>query len=169
VSADDPELADRLAEETARLAARLGFAIEPYEGDGHWVLAAAPVAVVLERPEDPHQLPTHRSGLIDPALLPFLVDATQRTRRRLALGAGRDNPYVIALALASFYVVEARRTGILGLGGLAGREPAVAVVPPERAMQDLNLVPGMTALRVVTPVEEDGGAELTAAVELTWR
>jgi hypothetical protein len=169
VSADDPELADRLADETARLAARLAFAIEPYEAGGHWVLAAAPVAIVLDRPEDPHHLPTHRSGLIDPGLLPFLVDATQRTRRRLALGTGRDNPYVIALTLACFYVVEARRTGILGLGELAAREPAVAVVPPERAMQDLNLVPGMTALRIVTPVEEDAGAELTAAVELSWR
>ncbi len=165
----DLQLAAQLADDTARLAAQLGFAIEPYAADGHWVLAAAPVAIVLERPADLHQLPTHRSGLIDPELLPFLVDATQRTRSRLALGEGRDNPYVIALALASFYVVEARRTGILGLGHLAARMPAAAVVPPERAYQDLNLVPGMTALRVVTPVEDEHGTELAAAVELSWR
>jgi hypothetical protein len=169
VSTGDAELADQLAEETARLAARLGFAIEPYAARGHWVLAAAPVAIVLTRPDDPHVLPTHRSGLLDPELLPFLVDATGRTRHRLALDAERDNPYVIALTLAAFYLGEARRTGILGLGQVAQRDPAVAVVPPERAMQDLNLQPGMTALRIVTPVEDAAGEALTAAVELSWR
>ena len=82
----EEELADRLAEEAARLAARLAFAIEPHEAAGHYVLAAAPVAVLFERSLDPEVLPTHRSGRIDPSLLPFLVDVTQRTRLRLAYG-----------------------------------------------------------------------------------
>ena len=41
---------------------------------------------------DPEVLPTHRSGRIDPSLLPFLVDVTQRARGRLAYGDGARQP-----------------------------------------------------------------------------
>ena len=168
MSEAEEELADRLAEEAARLAARLAFAIEPHEVAGHYVLAAAPVAVLFERSLDPEVLPTHRSGRIDPSLLPFLVDVTQRTRLRLAYGTDRDNPYLIALALAAFYVVEGARSDALGLGRQAGRMPSVAVVAPEAAEQDLQVRRGSTALRVIAPVESDAGDEVLAAVELTW-
>jgi len=168
MSEPEQELADRLAEEAARLAARLAFAIEPHETEGHYVLAAAPVAVLFERSLDPEVLPTHRSGRIDPALLPFLVDVTQRARSRLAYGTGRDNPYLIALALACFYVVEGARSDALGLGRLAGRMPAVAVIAPEAAEKDLQVRRGSTALRVIAPVEGDDASEVLAAVELTW-
>ena len=168
MSEPEQELADRLAEEAARLAARLAFAIEPHETEGHYVLAAAPVAVLFERSLDPEVLPTHRSGRIDPALLPFLVDVTQRARSRLAYGTGRDNPYLIALALACFYVIEGARSDALGLGRLAGRIPAVAVIAPEAADKDLEVRRGTTALRVIAPVEDDEGVEVVAAVELTW-
>jgi hypothetical protein len=165
----DAQLADQLADETARLAARLAFSVEPYEQQERFALAAAPVAVLFERSADPEVLPTHRSGRIDPALLPFLVDATQRTRERLAFGADRDNPYLIALVLAAFYVVEGARSDALGLGRVAGRLPTVAVVPPEGAERDIQVAPGSTALRVLAPVEGDAGGDLLAAVELTWR
>jgi hypothetical protein len=168
MSDPEQELADRLAEETARLAARLAFAIEPHEARGHYALAAAPVAVLFERSLDPEVLPTHRSGRIDPSLLPFLVDVTQRARGRLAYGDERDNPYLIALVLACFYVIEGARSDALGLGRLAGRMPAVAVIAPEAADKDLEVRRGSTALRVIAPVEDDGGTEVVAAVELTW-
>ncbi len=165
---EDAELADQLAEETARLAARLAFSVEPHEQRERYALVAAPVAVLFERSADPSVLPTHRSGRIDPGLLPFLVDATQRTRERLAFGDQRDNPYLIALVLAAFYVIEGARSDVLGLGRVAGRVPRVAVVPPEQAERDLQVAPGAIALRVIAPVEGDGGDSLLAAVELTW-
>ena len=132
------------------------------------MLAAAPVAVLFERVADPEVQPTHRSGRIDPSLLPFLVDVTQRARGRLAYGDGRDNPYLIALALACFYLVEGARSDALGLRRLAGQMPAVSVVAPEAAEQDIQVRRGSTALRVIAPVESDDGDEVLAAVELTW-
>jgi hypothetical protein len=167
--AEAAALADRLADETARLAARLAFAIDPHTTEGHFALAAAPVAVVFQRPErERMEKPRHRSGRIQPELLPFLVDATQRTRARLAYGPDRDNPYLIALVLAAFYVVESARTGALDLGAVAGRDPAVAVVPPERASSDVTAAFGGTTMRVIAPVEDDDGREVTAALELGW-
>ena len=164
----DPELADRLADETARLAARLAFAIEPHVARDRFALSAAPVAVVFERSADPAVMPTHRSGRIAPELLPFLVDATQRARLRLGYGDDRDNPYLIALVLAAFYVVEGARSDALGLRRLAERIPRVSIVPAASATSDLQVRPGTTALRVVAPVEGELGDELPAAVELTW-
>jgi hypothetical protein len=167
---DDAEgLADQLAEETARFAARLAFAIEPYEERDHFALAAAPVAVVFARSADESAQPTHRSGRIDSALLPFLVDATQRARARLGLGEGRDNRYLIALVLAAFYVVEGARSGGLGLDAVRGRTPQVAVLAGDAATRDAQAPPGAVALRVVAPVAGADGAEVVAAVELSWR
>lgn len=166
---DADALADQLAEETARLAARLAFAIEPYEARDHFALAAAPVAVVFARAAEPDAQPTHRSGRIDSALLPFLVDATQRARARLGLGDGIDNPYLIALVLASFYVVEGARSGALGLDAVRGRTPQVAVLRDEAATRDAQAPPGAVVLRVVAPVAGATGDESVAAVELAFR
>ena len=162
---DEIALADALADETARLA----FAIEPHAARDTFALCAAPIAVVFSRSGGAGEQPTHRSGRIDPALLPFLVDATQRARRRLGHGEGTDNPYLIALVLACFYVVEGARSGALGLDVVAGRTPDVAIVAPDAATRDIQVAPGATALRVVAPVAGDGGGELTAALELSWR
>jgi hypothetical protein len=167
---DDADgLADELAEATARLAARLAFAIEPYDERDHFALAAAPVAVVFARAAGPSAQATHRSGRIDPSLLPFLVDATQRARVRLGLGEGVDNPYLIALVLAAFYVVEGARSGALGLDAVRGRTPQVAVLGGEAATRDAQAPPGAVALRVVAPVTGADGEEVVAAVELSWR
>jgi hypothetical protein len=168
VPESEEQLADQLAEETARLAAPLAFAIETHETRGHYVLAAAPIAVLFERAADPEVMPKHRSGRIDPSLLPFLVDVTQRARTRLAYGDDRDNPYLIALALACFYVIEGARSDALGLSRLAGRMPTVSVIAPEAAEKDIQVRRGSTALRVIAPVEGDDGDEVLAAVELTW-
>jgi hypothetical protein len=165
---DDLELADRLADETARLAARFAFAIEPYEVRDRFALAAAPVAVVFERSEDPEVQPTHRSGRIAPELLPFLVDCTQRTRERLGYGEELDNPYLIALVLAAFHLVEGARSDALGLARRATQVPRIVIVPPELTTRDMQVKVGMTSLRVLAPVEGDSGAEVKAAVELSW-
>ncbi len=166
---DAEALAERLAEETARLAARLHFAIAPFAADERFALAAAPVAVVFHRPErERMEKPRHRSGRIQPELLPFLVDATRRTRTRLAYGSGQDNPYLIALVLAAFYVVESVRTGALELGSVAGRDPRVTIVPPAEATSDVTAAFGGTTMRVIAPVEGDSGREVTAALELAW-
>jgi hypothetical protein len=91
-----------------------------------------------------------------------------RTRERLQLRDDEDNPYLIALVLASFYVVDAPRTGLLGPGVTAERTPAVASVSEAEALMDLAGRPGTVALRVIAPVEDENGRGLNAAVELRW-
>jgi hypothetical protein len=177
VTADDPsaadtadtELAEQLAEATARMAGRLFFAVAAHTTTDSFALAAAPVVVVFARSPDEAAPMQHRSGRIAPSLLPFLVDATTRTRKRAALARGYDNPYLIALVLACFYVVEAGRSGALGLGALAARTPAVRVVADQAALRDAVLAPGSTVLRAVTGVEASDGAPRTVALDLMWQ
>ena len=95
-------LAEELAEATARMASELGWAIGPHRERETYALAGAPVAVVFERASSSKAKPKHRSGQLAPELLPFLVDATLRTRERLAYAEDEDNPYLIALVLACF-------------------------------------------------------------------
>ena len=58
--------------------------------------------------------------------------STSRSARgaRLAYGDDRDNPYLIALALACFYLIEGARSDALGLRRLAGQVPTVSVDRP---------------------------------------
>ena len=136
----DPEetaAAEALAAETARLAASLAFAIAQHRAAGRFALAAAPVAGRLPARERRPARPLHRSGRMAPELLPFLVDAVLRTRERLALPDDEDNPYLIALVLAAFYVVDAPRTGLLGPAPPPARTPAVAAVGEVEALLDL--------------------------------
>jgi hypothetical protein len=117
LSVDEAErLADELADATARMAGDLAWAIGPYRERETFALAGAPVAVVFERAPNSKAKPKHRSGQLAPELLPFLVDATVRTRERIAYADGEDNPFLIALVLACFYAVESSRSGALGLG-----------------------------------------------------
>jgi hypothetical protein len=164
----DEAVAEQLAADTARVAARLAFSIEPHRTRGRFALAGAPVSVVFERAADRRARPRHRSGRLAPELLPFLVDATMRTRERLQLGEGEDNPYLIALVLAAFYVVDAPRTGLLGPAVRADQTPAVSAVAEAEALMDLAGAPGTVALRVIAPVEDEDGREVNAAVELRW-
>lgn len=162
------ELADRLAEETARLVRQLAFAIDATRVRTRFALAGQPVAVTFLKPLSPDLKPQHRSGSLAAELLPFLVDATLRSRARLQYGEEDDSPYLIPLVLACFYVVEGRRSNALGLAPYSGAAPRVRTLAEDEALRDIMGVPGGMALRVVAPVEGDDGTSTTAAVELTW-
>lgn len=168
--AEAERLADELADATARMASELGWAIAPFRERAEYLLAGAPVAVVFERASDIQSSPKHRSGQLAPELLPFLVDATLRTRERLTYAEDEDNAYLIALVLASFYAVESSRSGALGLGPETRRSlPTVELLRDDDATADIRGVPGTSMLRVIVPVESESGAELTTAVQFVWR
>ncbi len=163
-------LADELAEATARMASELAWAIGPYRERESFALAGAPVAVVFERAQNSKAKPKHRSGQLAPELLPFLVDATVRTRERIAYAEDEDNPFLIALVLACFYAVESSRSGALGLGPETRRvQPSVEVLKDDQATADIFGVPGTAMLRAIAPVEAETGGETIAAVQLVWR
>lgn len=163
-------LADELAEATARMASDLAWAIGPYRERETFALAGAPVAVVFERAPNAKAKPKHRSGQLAPELLPFLVDATVRTRERIAYAEDEDNPFLIALVLACFYAVESSRSGALGLGPETRRvQPSVEVLKDDAATADIFGVPGSAMLRAIAPVEAESGGETITAVQLVWR
>lgn len=163
-------LADELADATARMAGDLAWAIGPYRERDSFALAGAPVAVVFERAQNSKAKPKHRSGQLAPELLPFLVDATVRTRQRIAYAEGEDNPFLIALVLACFYAVESSRSGALGLGPETRRvQPTVEVLRDDAATADIFGVPGSAMLRAIVPVEAATGGETVTAVQLVWR
>jgi len=168
--AEAERLADELAEATARMASELAWAIGPYRERESFALAGAPVAVVFERAPNSKAKPKHRSGQLAPELLPFLVDATVRTRERIAYAENEDNPFLIALVLACFYAVESSRSGALGLGPETRRvQPTVEVLRDDAATADIFGVPGSAMLRAIAPVEAATGGETIAAVQLVWR
>ncbi|MGI9186371.1 MAG: hypothetical protein ACR2J9_02440 [Gaiellales bacterium] len=167
---DAERFADELAEATARMASELAWAIAPYRERESFALAGAPVAVVFERAPSSKAKPKHRSGQLSPELLPFLVDATVRTRERIAYAPDEDNPFLIALVLACFYAVESSRSGALGLGPETRRvQPTVEVLKDDQATADIFGVPGSAMLRAIAPVEADSGGETIAAVQFVWR
>lgn len=168
--AEAERLADELAEATARMASELGWAIAPFRERAEYLLAGAPVAVIFERASDRESQPKHRSGQLSPELLPFLVDATLRTRERLTYAEDEDNPFLIALVLASFYAVESSRSGALGLGPETRRSlPTVELLRDDDATADIRGVPGTSMLRVIVPVESESGVAATNAIQFVWR
>jgi len=167
---DAERFADELADATARMASELAWAIAPYRERETFALAGAPVAVVFERAPNSKAKPKHRSGQLSPELLPFLVDATVRTRERITYAPDEDNPFLIALVLACFYAVESSRSGALGLGPETRRvQPSVEVLKDDQATADIFGVPGSAMLRAIAPVEAETGGETIAAVQLVWR
>lgn len=163
-------LAEELADATARMAGQLGWAIAPHRERLTYALAGAPITVVFERAEDPTATPRHRSGQLDPELLPFLVDATLRTRERLQYADDEGNAFLIPLVLACFYAVESARSGALGLGSTAHQNlPTVELLRDEDATKDIHGVPGTAMLRAIAPVESDMGGATTAGVQFIWR
>ncbi|MCX6411654.1 MAG: hypothetical protein NTZ81_04775 [Actinobacteria bacterium] len=168
--AEAERLADELADATARMASELGWAIAPFRERAQYLLAGAPVAVVFERASDIEANPKHRSGQLAPELLPFLVDATLRTRERLTYAEDEDNAYLIALVLGSFYAVESSRSGALGLGPETRRSlPTLELLRDDDATADIRGVPGTSMLRVIVPVESESGVATTTAVQFVWR
>ncbi|MSO46672.1 MAG: hypothetical protein EXQ67_01090 [Thermoleophilia bacterium] len=169
-AAEAERLADELAEATARMASELGWAIAPFRERAEYLLAGAPVAVIFERAADHASTPKHRSGQLSAELLPFLVDATLRTRERLTYADDEDNAFLIALVLASFYAVESSRSGALGLGPETRRSlPTVELLRDDDAIADIRGVPGSSMLRVIVPVESEADVATTAAVQFVWR
>jgi hypothetical protein len=164
----DEGLAAALADATARRAASLAFALGGTLEPDRFVLAAAPVAVVFTRDLDRHAKSTHRSGRLAPELMPFLVDAVERTRERIAWAEGTDSPYLIALVLATFYTVENERTGALGLGVRPDATPAVRILTGDETTRDIAGRPGTTILRVLAPVSGADDRDRQVGVELLW-
>ncbi len=165
---DEEVLARSLADATARRAAQLAFVLDGSLEPDRFALAAAPVAVVFRREPDRHAKSTHRSGRLAPELLPFLVDAVESTRGRLAWPEGADSPFLISLVLAAFYTVEGDRTGALGLGVARDATPSVRTLVAEETTRDISGRPGTTILRVLAPVAGGDGADRQVGVELLW-
>ena len=63
--------------------------------------------------------PTHRSGAASAPVAALAEQAAAEAAERLAYGRRDGNPFLPSLALAAFYLVEARRTGAFGLAALA--------------------------------------------------
>ncbi len=164
----DEGLARELSDATARRAAHFAFALAGSLQPDRFVLAAAPVAIVFRREIDRHAKSTHRSGRLAPELLPFLVDAVERTRERLAWASGVDSPYLIALVLAVFYTVEHERTGALGLGVRQDATPAVRMLAGDETTRDISGRPGTTILRVLAPVSGVDDTDRQVGIELLW-
>lgn len=165
----DESLARQLTEETARRAASFAFVLAGQLQRERFALVAAPVAIVFQRDGDRHARSTHRSGRLAPELLPFLVDAVGLSRERIAWPEGADSRYLIALVLASFYVVEHERTGALGLRVASGATPAIRTLDGDETTRDISGRPGTTILRVLAPVAgSEDETVLQVGVELLW-
>jgi hypothetical protein len=117
-------------------------------------LAGVPVAGVFEQP--PAGRSRHRSGRPGEPVLRLAEQAAADARGALSLDHGEENPALLPLALGAFYVAEARRSGVLGLGDVAHRTPAVAVLEGEAARRDPALAPGARLLRIWARLEPDG-------------
>ena len=105
---------------------------------------------------------THRSGGASPEVAALAADAAAAAHDRLGYGRRDGNPLLPALALAAFYLVEARRRGAFGLGALSQGRVRVYLLTPDEARHDPPLLPGTAALRAWFPVQ--GAPE--ACVEL---
>jgi hypothetical protein len=90
------------------------------------------------------------------------AEAAAAAHERLGYGRRDGNPLLPALALAAFYLVEARRSGTFGLGGLTEGRVRTYPLTPDEARHDPALLPGTAAIRAWFPV--DGAPD--ACVEL---
>ncbi len=158
VEADD--LADLLLELTTSLTVELHGAIADLALPGHFEPAGLPAAAVFHQPAGAE--PTHRSGPASEAVAALAAEAARAAHDRLGYGRRDGNPLLPALALASFYLVEARRSGSFGLGTLPEGRVRVYPLDPDEARHDPSLLPGTAAIRAWFPVE--GAPE--ACVEL---
>jgi hypothetical protein len=157
---DADELAELLLELTTALTVELHPAIAELAMPGQYEPIAAPTAAVFRQP--PAGEPTHRSGAASEPVAELAAEAAEEAARQLAYGRRDGNPMLPALALAAFYLVEARRSGAFGLGDLAAGRVRVVVLDPEDARHDPLLLPGTAAIRTWYPV--DGAPD--ACVEL---
>jgi hypothetical protein len=160
---DPDELAAELTEETAALAFSLHAAVESLTREGAALHEAAPVAAIFEQPAGAK--PRHRSGRPSAELVALAADAAERVRELAAYAPGEDNPALEPLALACFYVVDARRTDAFGLQLLAGGPPRARVVAPDEAHRDPVLPVGTALIRIWSELS----GEPAICVELALR
>jgi hypothetical protein len=147
LSEPDPDvLAAELVEETAALAFSLHDAVAQGRRPHPALHASAPVAAVFEQP--PGGKSRHRSGRPSGELVALAADAAARVRELAGYAPGEDDPALEPLALACFYVVDARRSDAFGLQRLAAAQPVARVLDPEEARRDPTLPVGTALIRV---------------------
>lgn len=147
MSDPDPDaLAVELVEETSALAFSLHDAVEHLRRPRPAHHASAPVAAIFEQP--PHAKPRHRAGRPSGELVAIAADAASRVRELAGYAPGEDNPALEPLALACFYVVDARRSNAFGLGPLAAGHPLARVLDAQEAHRDPSLPVGTALIRV---------------------
>jgi hypothetical protein len=149
---DAEELAAELQELTVAVTCELHEAIEHLRQPGRFPPAGMPAAAVFDHPPGAEK-PRHRSGAPSPETAALVAQAADVARERLGYGRRDDNPLLPALALAAFYLVEARRTDALGLRAAAGGRVVPGVVEPELASHEPAVVEGGAVLRTWFPVE----------------
>ena len=147
---DADALADELVELTAELVVELHPAIAGLALPGHFEPAGMPAAAVFRQPRDAE--PTHRSGAPSAELAQLAAEAASLAHARLGYARRDGNPLLPALALAAFYLVEARRSGAFELGALAGGRVRAFPLTAEEAHHDPPLLPGTAAIRAWYPV-----------------
>jgi hypothetical protein len=160
---DADALAEELAAQVAELVTDLHGAVALRRGGGEAVLEGEPVAAVFDRPAGSLR-PRHRAGRPSAAVVAVALEAAGRARAALAYGPGEANPALPALAIACFYVAEARRSDAFGLQAIAARQPRATLLGPDEAARDPEVAEGAALLRVWTQL--DGGREV--AVEVAW-
>ena len=82
-----------------------------------------------------------------------------------AYAAAEDNPALEPLALACFYVIDARRTNAFGLHEQARPRPLARVLDEEEARRDPTLPVGSALIRVWSELSGEPGV----CVELRLR
>jgi hypothetical protein len=111
------------------------------------------VAAIFDQP--PGAKPRHRAGRPSAELIELAVDAAVEVRERLGYAPLEDNPALVPLALACFYVADARRTNAFGLGVLAAAQPLARVVPADEAHRDPVLPEGTALIRIWSELRDE--------------
>jgi hypothetical protein len=156
-------LAELLADETTALALSLHDAIAALCREGVALHASAPVAAIFEQP--PGEKPRHRAGRPSGELVALAADVAERVRELAGYAPGEDNPALEPLALACFYVVDARRSDAFGLRRQAAARPLARVLDADEARRDPALPVGAALIRVWGELSGESGV----CVELRLR
>jgi hypothetical protein len=147
MSEPDPDaLASELVEQTAALVYSLHDAVAQLRRPHPAHHATAPVAAIFEQPQGAK--PRHRAGRPSGELVALAADAAARVRELAGYAQGEDNPALEPLALACFYVLDARRSNAFGLQRLAAGPPLARVLDAEDAHRDPELPVGTALIRV---------------------
>ena len=154
------ELYEHLLQMTTALVVELHPAIQEAVLPGQFPVTGIPAAAVFKQPLEGD--PTHRSGPASDPVAELALEAADRAREQLAYGRRDGNPLLPALALACFYLVDARQRDAFGLAELTGGRVRALAPNAEDARHDPPLLPGTAAIRAWFPVE----GEADACVEL---